>query len=500
MSDLKLSWWDRFLIGVAPGWGLNRIRSRAAATLAVRHFEAAGTGRRTSGWYRSPSDANVANSSSIVAMRELSRDLRRNNGWARRGIQVLSTNTVGWGIEAKAMGASAAQSAEIIDLWHEWASTTDCDYDGRLPFAGLQRLVMDTVAESGEALVVRERANSGDGLPVPMRIRVLEPDYIDTSMDGKTRGGNPVVQGVELDGRGRRVAYWLYEEHPGSSGLPGFTSLGTPSKRVPAENVLHVYKVDRPGQLRGVPWLAAAVAKLNDLSDFDDARLMQQKIAACFGAFVTDLDGTSTAVGEQDPDDERLETLEPGHIEYLAPGKSISFPTPPSVADHGGYTETQLRQISANLGVTYEDMTTDYSKVNFSSARMARLAHQQVINEIRWNMLIPQFCDGVWGWVMEMAAEMNGWPEIPKAEWSAPPMPMLAPEKEGLAYSRLVRSGAMTLYQVIRERGEDPATHLAEIAESNAKLDELGIVLDSDARKTSGAGQEQPSTTAAGDE
>ena len=253
--------------------------------------------------------------------------------------------------------------------------------------------------------------------------------------------------------------------------------------------MIHIYRMDRPGQSRGVPWLASAIAKLNDLNDYDDARLMQAKIAACFGAFVTD-EGSGMAIGSQEGTDEedRLETLEPGHIEYLAPGKSITFPSPPSVSDHGSFTEAQLRYISACLDVPYEELTTDYSRVNFSSARMARLSHWSSVHDWRKNMIIPQLCDGVWAWVMESARNLEGWKEQPTAEWAPPPMPMLSPEKEGMAYTRLVRSGVMTLPQAIRERGEDPDSHLAEIASSNKILDTLGIKLDSDPRQMSGSG------------
>jgi capsid protein len=52
----------------------------------------------------------------------------------------------------------------------------------------------------------------------------------------------------------------------------------------------------------------------------------------------------------------------------------------------------------------------------------------------------------------------------------------------------------MTLPEAIREQGQDPDAHLAEIAEANAKLDELKIVLDSDPRRTSAGGQGQQVT------
>ena len=74
-------------------------------------------------------------------------------------------------------------------------------------------------------------------------------------------------------------------------------------------------------------------------------------------------------------------------------------------------------------------------------------------------------------------------------------MPMIAPEKEGPAMRDLIRSGLKTLPQAIRERGEDPVAHLAEIAESNKAIDDAEIVLDSDPRRTSMSGGAQDALT-----
>lgn len=469
-----------------PRWGMRRIQAK----VTLRHFEAAGTGRRTANWYRSSTDANAANAPSLAKLREISRDLRRNNGWAKRAIQTITNNVVGRGIVAKPVADDARVLELARSLWRRWAMSTGCDYDGRLNFAGLQRLAMESVIESGEVLIVRQRASAVDGLPVPLRLRVLEPDYIDTSRTSYE--GRIVQQGIELDGEGRRVAYWLYPTHPGARHVGSYASYPSAGVRVPASDVIHVYHVDRPGQLRGVPWLAAAIAKLHDFDDLDDARLMQQKIAACFSAFVVDLDGSATNIGEPDDDDDKFETFEPGQIGYLRAGQDIKSFTPPTASDHGAFGETQLRRIAVSLGITYEDLTGDYSKVNFSSARMARLAHWANVHEWRATMLEPQMLTGVWEWFVELAAGLYRWRERPAAEWSAPPMPMLSPDKEGLSYTRLIRSGVMTPSEAIRERGGDPAQHLAEYAEDLAALDELGIVLDSDARKVSGSGGAQP--------
>lgn len=487
---VRVSWFDRALIGLAPGWGLRRVRARAAASMMARHYDSGQASRRSEGWRRSASDATASVVPALKFLREQSRDLLRNNGWARNGRRTIVDNTVGWGIEGKPVGASETVTKQAAGIWKKWSESTACDFDGRLSFTGLQALALRTIVESGEVIVVKETANSADNLPVPLRIRILEPDFIDTS---KLRTRNDIVtensihNGIELDGRGRRVAYWLFDRHPGSSF--GFTT--TASRRIEAANVLHAYEVERPGQMRGAPWFASAIARLQDFDDYEDAILMQQKIAACFAAFVTDNDGSATAVGEQSKTDALIETFEPGQVQYLKQGEEITFATPPNVANQDVFSTANLRRIAASIGVTYEDLTGDYSKVNFSSSRMARIAHWQHVFDWQWNMVIPQLLDPVWRWVMLDAQAINGWPEVPTAEWTTVPMPLIDPVKEGTAFTNLVRSGLMTLPQAIRERGGDPAVHFEEIAKTNEKIDRLKLVLDTDPRKTSAAGLTQ---------
>ena len=487
MSVYKPTWWDRLLTGFAPRWGMRRIQSKAALQSMLRSFDASSTSRRTSGWRPSATDADSANERHLPRLRELARDLKRNNGWARRGVQAIGNSTVGWGIQAKPDAKSKHIRKSAGEIWKAWAESPLCDYHGRMPFTGLQRLVMDTVVESGEALVVRVGARDDDPIAVPVRLMVLEPDLLYAGRDRPAaKGQNAISQGIEYDQYGRRVAYHMYEGHPG-----GNTARSVSSTRYPADRVLHIYRVERPGQSRGVPWLASAIARLNDLDDYEDAVLMQQKIAACFGAFVRDLDGLGTNIAAKDSSNNNLEVIEPGMIQYLPQGKDISFATPPT-PPQGTFETAVLRRIAVSLGVTYEQLTGDYSKVNFSSARVGRLEHWASVYDWRWNMLIPQLCDGVWRWVMEEAAARHGWRAVPAARWSPPPPPMLEPDKEGLAYQRQIRAGIKTWPQVIRELGFDPDHHREEIAEHNKKLDELGIVLDSDPRRTSTSGGAQP--------
>ena len=490
-TPLKLSRFERMLKAVAPQWALKRARSR----LLARHFESATVGRRTAGWSRKMTDANAAASGATLGyLRAQARDLVRNNPWAKRGLRRIVANTVGWGIRPKATGRGAD---EVTARWREWGETTQCDAAGGHTFYGLERQVFATVVRDGECLVRRRPRRPTDGLAVPMQIQVLEVDYIDTGKDGVMGSeGGPIVQGIEFDGIGRRVAYWLFDQHPGAIG----TIISPVSRRIPAFGILHVFDRERAGQVRGPSWLASVDVRLHDLDEFEDATLMKQKIAACMAAFVTDLDGAGAALGEEGTDvsGQLTDTFEPGMILNLPQGKQVTVANPPVATDHQSFLTASLRGVAAGMGCTYEDLTGDYSQVNFSSARMSRLAHQGDVHDWRENILISQFCAPVWSWMLDALLIAGVDVDESPARWVAPPPVLVDPDKEGLAYTRMIRAGLMTWQDAVRELGEDPDRQIEEIAETNKAWDAAGIQLDSDPRRMSQAGLTQVRAGAGG--
>jgi lambda family phage portal protein len=496
----KIGMLDRAIASVAPQWGLRRLQSRMALAIAARHYEAAAPGRRTVNWARTKTDANAASRGQLGTLRDLSRDLVRNNAWARRGLRVIHNHTVGWGILPKADETGGGDVTKIAKIWKQWAGTTACDTEGKRTFYGMQRQIVRTMAESGEVLIRRRYRQARDGLPVPFQIQILEPDYIDSNRNNVMgQQGGPIVQGVEFDAIGRVVAYWLFSDHPGSSLLRSPVS-----RRIDAVDVLHIFECERPGQVRGVSWFSPVIVRLKDFDEFEDATLMRQKIAACFTAFVTDPNGEDDSLGEEGTDvasDQPTDTLEPGLIVNLPVGRDVKFASPPSLVE-SAFSINALRYAAAGLGVTYEDLTGDYSQVNFSSARMARTEHWHNVEDWRENTLLPQACDPVWLWFLE-ALDLFQLARVGDplpAKWTPPPQPMIDPEKEGLAAMRRVRAGMQTFSELVREQGRDPDEHWAEYKKDLDLLDKLGIKLDSDVRAVSQAGltQERPGGAPAG--
>ena len=476
---------DRVAAFISPAWGLSRLRARAQEQLFVRHWEGAAAGRRTAGWRAPVGDSNTVDGPALDRLRAVARDLVRNNPHADNAVDTIADHVVGWGIVPKPL----PMSKQALAIWQEWAYSTSCDADGRLDFNGIQKLTMRTVVEAGECLIRKRVRLPGDGLPLPLQLQVLEPDYLDTLKTGITLpNGGRIINGVEFDVLGRRAAYWLFPEHPGATIFGNALT----SRRVPADGVLHIYRQTRAGQVRGPSWFGPVLLKLKDFDEYDDAQLMKQKIAALLAGIVTDANGGGTIVGTTEPGAE-FPSLFPGALIQAPVGTDVKFTDPPRTNEYKDYATVTLRAIATGLGTTYEDLTGDYSQVNFSSARMSRLSHYEKVYDWRWMMLVPQLCNPVWAWAMEAASILSmvrG--DAPKALWTAPPIPMIEPDKEGLAYQRNIRSGLQSLSESLRERGYDPDEVMAEMASDQEKLDKLGLVLDSDPRRMTQAGQAQP--------
>jgi lambda family phage portal protein len=246
---------------------------------------------------------------------------------------------------AGASWRSRSQRKRVADIWKAWAGTTACDADGRDDLYGLQKLVMRGVAESGEMLVRRRVRLLSDGLPIPVQLQVLEPDFIDTFKTVALQNGGVIIQGIEFDAIGNRVAYWLYPQHPGAVMMQHVSTIFPASKRIPASEILHVYQRDRAGQVRAVSWFAPIILPAKDLDEYCDAQLMKQKIAACLAVITSDVDGTAAPLGTaDDTKTPAVDMLEPGAILNVPPGRTVEVVKPPSVGEYASYMTVEQRK------------------------------------------------------------------------------------------------------------------------------------------------------------
>jgi lambda family phage portal protein len=504
---------DKAISVVAPRAALQRVRSRVALELTTgyleRHaqrfrYDGATAGRRAHGWYAASTDANVELMGSLIWLRNRSRDLIRNNPYAARAVEELAGNVVGTGIVPKAKTGNTAID-KIIDA--EWPFFADgCDTPQRLDFYGMQTLTVRTMAESGEA-IVRFRPRPADaGLRIPLQLQMLEADFLDQARTMGLVNGH-VMEGVQFDEMGRRVAYWLFSYHPGGVLILNPRG-GIISQPVPADQIMHVYRVLRPGQVRGVPWLAPVMMALRDLDDYCDAERVRKKVEACVTAFVQQpegIDGDPLGLAGTDPSSGlRVESFQPGMVEYLKPGQEIKFNNPPPAGGYREYKMTELQGIMAGIGLPYELGTGDMSQVNYSSWRGGMLGFRNTVEAFRWLTLIPLFAMPVWrrfidtlilqGKILQAVAN-DPKVGLRSVQWTAPRFESVDPVKDAEAVLKDVRMGRKTWFEAVLENGYDPTTQLEQIALFNKLVDKFEIILDSDPRNTTLRGQEQPAGT-----
>lgn len=477
---------DRAISAVSPRLGFKRLQYRNAMNL----FEGASRSKRTSGWRPSATSIQADTRKGLPILRSRARDLGQNNAYAAAAHREIPANIVGPGIMPHVALPDPDARAPGERLARMWFDSSVCDADGRMNFYGLENLIARTVVESGECLVVRRKRMAG-ATEIPLQVQVMEPDHIDTAKDGVTNAGNGniITQGVEFDGQGRRVAYWLFRHHPGDQ-FYKFTQLK--SERVAASEVLHIFDVTRAGQVRGVPWAAPVLIRMRDFDEYEDAQLVRQKIAAAFSVFI--IPGDQFGVNQTgDTEEEKLlpDKVEPGIIEELRDGKDVKFANPPGVQGFGEYSRVTLHEIATGYGIPYSVLTGDLSQVNFSSGRMGDRAFNRNVQHWQQNLIIPQLCNPVWEWFMEAVTTARLLPEPVPARWSAPRRELTDPAREIPAIRDAARSGLITQPEAIRQQGFDPDDFMREVQDFNRQADKMGIVFDSDPRKVSGAGLTQ---------
>ncbi|MFD1703362.1 phage portal protein [Methylopila henanensis] len=318
---------------------------RPAAPNAVRRFDGAAGGRRLRGVGTfGPINPEIGAAAFMVRAR--ARYLTRNNQWLSNAVANWTTALVGSGIRP------TSESAEAVAEFDTWA--LDADADGRTDFWGLQAVIARALVEDGESFVLLRAEDEG------FRALVIPAEQVDESMTRDLDGGGYIVQGVEFDASGRRVAYWVLPHRP----TQAFASYAAPV-RVDAADVLHVMAAIAPGQVRGVSWLAPIILPANELDQLTDALLVGAKVAAMHAAFLVDQNGA----GEPFDGDPADISLEPGTVRRLPNGFDIKFNTPQQAQQTAEFVKHSLRGLAAGLGLPSHMLDGDLSGANYSSLR-----------------------------------------------------------------------------------------------------------------------------------
>lgn len=458
--------------GIISGAESGRAISQAEADLKKRKSSARLYAGARGGRLMFTASVGSANSelySSLIALRSRSRALCRDNVYAKRARQLLIDNVIGkgMGMQAQVTNRRGRLLDEINDpieeAWCEWSQADTCHTGGVLNFPDMERAIMGEVFEAGEAIVRIHRQPFGKG-SIPLSLELVEAERIADDYEIKAPSGARVTMGIEHDRFHRPIAYYIHTVHPHE--MQAYTGqLPDQIERVPAEDIIHIKITERWPQVRGVPWMHAAITYLNQLGEFYESAVIAARIGADKAMMLRETEDGMLAetLGEDQVNDGELTWgSSKGEVDILPRGTEVVDWTPAYPEQNfDPFTRAIIRGIAAGIpGLYYSGLSQDYSQANYSSERSATLdtrgtwqslqtwwirifrqpLHKQWLNAA----MLARAIDGVD--LLGYAANMRRYEEVkfkPRG-WS-----WVDPTKEVSAYKEAEKAGYITKSQII---------------------------------------------------
>lgn len=424
---------DRIISFFSPETGYKREVFRES----LRTYNSAKIKKTDDSWLPRTLDADSATLPYIARLRSRSRDLIRNNVWASSALETIVQNAVGTGIspQVKADKEISKEIEEMLEFAFRGIDST-----GEMDFYELQGLALRELLEAGECFVKINFSSQKKNI----LLQFIDADRI-WSNRTESVVGNEIRNGIEIDANGKHVAYYV-NDHPGA-----YTKK-TEEKRVQAKDMIHLFFRKRIDQTRGVPIFSSVINQLHDLNEYVEAELVSARIAACLSVMIR---RQHQGLPSQNDDGDNIQSLHPGMIARLAPGEDIAVIDPKRPGDQfPAFTAFQIRSVASGVNLSYEAIAKDYSKVNYSSGRLALLQDRASYRIIQ-NFLINHFCDRVVNEIQELRFLRGEQREIYPVSWLCPGFEWVDPEKEMASQIEAIKNNLKSKSQVVAEMGRD---------------------------------------------
>tara|TARA_R100000231_G_scaffold3174_2_gene5843 strand:+ start:2095 stop:3567 length:1473 start_codon:yes stop_codon:yes gene_type:complete len=458
-----------------------------------RRYAGAALSRLTEGWVSGNTSADAEIKTSLRKLRDRSRQLCRDNPYAKQAKRTTQINVIGQGIKLQCNVPSLRGrkkdkrlSMMIDKAWREWCKRDHCDVSGQKSFFMLENMMVGALVESGEVFfrIIRKKFGKSK---VGLALEIIESDLVDDDYTGKVlRKGNEWRMGIEVDRFGRPQRYAFLNRHPGDY---FFKDNYTEQKHtiVNASEIIHLFLPERPAQNRGVPFFSSIMDDMHQLSGYESAAVIRARAGASLMGFI------SSTEGELEADDveaeQRLTDFEAGVFKYLNPGEEITVPNISSPdSQYESFVRAKIRRFASGLGVSYETISRDFSETNYSSSRLSLLEDRE-----HWKMLQTYFVENFHQRIFEEfldAAVLSGVLNLPDYElsperyaspkWQTRGWSWVDPKKEIEAFRLGEAAGYYTKSQITSMLGIDFEDNVEQIKAEKETLNDIGVQLDLD--------------------
>lgn len=405
-----------------------------------------------------------------IISRKQAQHYHQTNAYAAAGERAITSHMVGYGVTANSQHPDRAVRRALKSVFGRFARHAGIDGEN---WTAILELTVRTMLVDGEVFIRFVETDGG------LALQVIPADLVD---EGKTlrleRGW--IEAGIEHDADGRVVAYHVFRQRPGD---PFATS--TETVRIPADEIIHLFRRLYPGQVRGQSWFTPVIRRLIDLDKTQEGINVGLQVAAMHAGFLIDQNGTGGIPYDGLQSGTTLESgLEPGTLKILPSGYDIRFSSPQQAPHAVQMVEQEILAIAAGLGVPAHLVSGDVSKANYSSLRADMNAFRARLEAWQWGLIIPQLCQPVYERVITHAV-LSGTIDLPgfwtdpepyfECEWFPPRLPAVDPQKDAAAMRELLETGLMSRRQAVAELGFNIEDLDAEIAADREREASLGL-------------------------
>jgi len=383
---------DKIISYIAPKWGLSRLKARATMAWAETFSGASKTRSGTKNWKYNQGDPVIETIKDLPDLQDKSSDLYRNNPLAGGTINTGVNNVIGTGLKfnsvlnGKILGLSPEQAKEKEkEIERQFASWCEyCEISNKMKFADTQDLAFRQILEKGEALILftsKKDVNRN----INFRLQFIDIERLNNpEMESDS---DTMISGIKFDkNTGRPEKYHIQNRHPANyTGIEKDTwiIIDAFQGKTGLPNILHLFHVKFPGQMRGIPILAPVMEKLKQLDRYIDAETMRKVIQGMFTVFIETDEGEAPLPGQASDIGDTTSTGSNGtdtetHLDYglimdLKKGERVQM-ADPGKTDQAfeSFFLSSIKMICSVTGIPYEILLKTFND-SYSASRASLL-------------------------------------------------------------------------------------------------------------------------------
>lgn len=434
--------------------------------------------------------ARAANSPNVrMTLRNRSRYERDNDPYYAGLIRTVAGDIFGTGARVQAQTDEDAFNTTVERRFTEWTDAVGL----------LEKLLVaaETKICDGEPFILIQTEELHDN-PVPLDLRVIEPEQCQTPPLAMPKDITRWVDGIDLDDRGRPLAYHILRQHPGDNYVTW------EFEKVPARSIIHWFRKFRAGQYRGVPECTPALPIGAQRRRWSQATLTAAELAADFAVLIT----SELAPGFTDdelPAEWETMPINRGMITTLpAGGDAMQMKAEHPGSEFVPFKHELLKEIGRPIGAPYSITGLDGSEHNYSSLRWEREIYNAALRVER-ELCRLNVLDRIFRAWYEMARMIPGYlgdvlTDLPQSipfGWYWPGFAAIDPVKQAVADTEDLANCTATLQEKLAEKGKDWQVVLNQRAREAAEMRRLNLPLPKWLDPSAGnfGGQDMENTT-----